>query len=321
MRPLSLLTFFLFGLLLACTENVPSSKPEAKALDDYAFDKITDRVYVIHGPNELPNPANRGFMNNPGVVLTDKGVVIIDPGSTTAVGKMLLSKIKGLSNEPVIAVFNTHHHGDHWLANSAIKAAHPKAIIYAHPKMKQRAANTGEDWIKLMQRMTENKAGDIQARIPDISVDGEESLKLGDITFRFYHSGTAHTDNDIMIELVEPGVIFLGDNVLHQRIGRMDDGNFTGNIKAIDIALASEAKFFIPGHGPSGGPEVAKAYRDYLATLYQTVAEEYEKDKIDFEMKPDVVKQLSAYHAWTGFDDEVGRHVARAYLQVEAEAF
>ena len=40
-------------------------------LDSYQADKISDHVYVIHGPTELPNETNEGFMNNPAFVLTE----------------------------------------------------------------------------------------------------------------------------------------------------------------------------------------------------------------------------------------------------------
>ena len=28
--------------------------------------QLTETVHVIFGPNQLPNPVNKGFMNNPG---------------------------------------------------------------------------------------------------------------------------------------------------------------------------------------------------------------------------------------------------------------
>ena len=53
--------------LLACS---PAKAPPIAT--DYPLAKITERVYVLHGPNEMPNKQNQGFMNNPGFVLTKK---------------------------------------------------------------------------------------------------------------------------------------------------------------------------------------------------------------------------------------------------------
>ena len=48
------------------------------------------------------------------------GVILVDPGSTYQVGKQVLAEIKKVTTKPVVAVFNTHIHGDHWLGNQAI---------------------------------------------------------------------------------------------------------------------------------------------------------------------------------------------------------
>ncbi|MEK7304327.1 MAG: MBL fold metallo-hydrolase, partial [Pseudomonadota bacterium] len=125
--------------LLALTVMLSACDRKAPAIQaDFPLTKLTERVYVIHGPNEIPNKANQGFMNNPGFVLTRKGVVVIDPGSSVQVGDMLLKKIASVTKDPIIAVFNTHIHGDHWLGNDAIHRAYPKAVIYAHPKMMEK---------------------------------------------------------------------------------------------------------------------------------------------------------------------------------------
>ena len=62
--------------------------------DQFKADKITDNVYVIHGPIEFPNAINRGFMNNPAFIVAEKSVVVIDPGSTYEVGEMVMRLIK-----------------------------------------------------------------------------------------------------------------------------------------------------------------------------------------------------------------------------------
>jgi hypothetical protein len=41
----------------------------SQSSEKYRFDKIADNVYVIHGPLDEPNPENRGFMNNPGLIV------------------------------------------------------------------------------------------------------------------------------------------------------------------------------------------------------------------------------------------------------------
>lgn len=289
---------------------------------EFAAKPISERVYVVHGPLALPNKENAGFINNPGFVVTSRGVVIIDPGSSRAIGERLLAAIGRVTQQPVIAVFNTHVHGDHWLGNDAIRRAHPQAVIYAHPRMRDAINNgAGESWIALFEQMTEGAIKETTVVPPDMAVDDGEIVKLGDRRFRIHHTGIAHTDGDIMVEVLEEGVLFLGDNAFAERMPRLDDGHFNGNIAALDAALKTSARHFVPGHGRTGGPEVARNYRDMLSRLYASVEKHYEQGLSDYEMKPKVAEDLAAYRGWSGFDEALGRLVSLAYLQVEAEAF
>ncbi len=312
-----LLAFGFLGLLLlaACSRSAPPIQT------DYPVSRISERVYVIHGPNEMPNRENQTFMNNPGFVLTHQGVVVIDPGSSLRVGELVLKKIAGVTNDPVVAVFNTHIHGDHWLGNDAVRRAFPKAVIYAHPKMKDKAPGEGLNWINLMNQLSEGGAKGTEVVVPNLGIDHDETLALGGVHFRIHHNGKAHTDGDIMVEVVEEQVMFLGDNAIVGRVGRMDDGDFKGNVAALELALKAGTRHFVPGHGPSNGRAVAEGYRDYLRALYGSVKKYYGQGLSDFDMKPKVAADLSKFQAWKDFEDQLGRHVSLAYLQAEAEAF
>jgi glyoxylase-like metal-dependent hydrolase (beta-lactamase superfamily II) len=84
---------------------------------DWPLERITDKIYAIYGPFDLPNPENRGFRNTAVIVLTTDGVVVFDPGGSAWAGERIAEKIKTLTDEPIVAVFNSHVHGDHWLGN------------------------------------------------------------------------------------------------------------------------------------------------------------------------------------------------------------
>ena len=306
----------LTAFLAACDRKAPAIQT------DFPLTQLTERVYVIHGPNEIPNKTNQGFMNNPGFVLVRKGVVVIDPGSSVQVGDMLLKKIASVTKDPVIAVFNTHIHGDHWLGNDAIHRAYPKAVIYAHPKMMEKTKGEGANWIRLMNQLTDDGIKGTKAVAPGFGVENNETLALGGLHFRIYHTGVAHTDGDIMIEVVEEGVIFLGDNVLNKRIAANfpERGNIQGQIAAIDLALKSKATHFIPGHGTSGGREIALTQQTLLKLLRASVKKYYDQGLSDFEMKDKVMRDLDTYKDYYDFDN-LGRVINAAYLQIETESF
>ena len=137
------------------------------------------------------------------------------------------------------------------------------------------------------------------------------------MTFRIYAPENAHSKTDIMIEAVEDSVIFTGDNVFNQTVGRLVDGSFAGNIAACDKIIAVKAKHYVPGHGPTGDVRVVQQFRDYLATLYGTVKQQYALGKADFEMKDFVVAKLKPYQNWNRFTMEIGPLISQAVLEVE----
>jgi len=311
MKFISALIFLLFSTALFASE-----------ISGYTAKKLANNTYVIHGPLEYPNKKNKGFMNNPGFVITQSGVVVIDPGSSVQTGRMVLNQIKTFTNKPVTHVLNTHIHGDHWLGNQAFSEAYPNVIIMAHPEMIKRAkSGAAEQWVSLMSKSTGGATNGTRAVIPSKSVDDKYFLKTGGIQFRIHAPKKAHSFTDIMIEVVEKSVVFVGDNALYKRMPRMDDATFKGNAIACQIAINLEAKVYVPGHGVSGGKEVVIPFMNYLNIIYSEVAKNYEAGMTDFEMKPNVLLKLKDYANWAGFHDEVGKHISLAVLEYERDSF
>jgi len=325
---------YLFPLLLLTTLAACSPSDETaavnkdarppKQVDDFpfVFDQISDNGWVMHGPRELPNPENKGFMNNPGIIKTSAGLVIIDPGSTVQVGENVLNKVKLVSDQAIVAVFNTHVHGDHWLANQSIKAAYPDVKIYGHQNMLEEIVNgAGDNWVELMDNMTEGASKGTKVVAPDNAVNSDDIIKIGNTQFKIHHYGVAHTKTDIMIEVVEESIVFLGDNVLAKRIPRMTDGTFQGSISSINKILETNAKTYVPGHGPTGNSEMVKDYLNYLTLIYQAAQKTFEEDLDSSDVIAITKETTAAYKDWYGYDDLLGPQGAQAYSEVEEAEF
>lgn len=308
--------FILCLLLLSFACNASTDREIKK---DYPLVKLSQHIYIIYAALGEPTPENQGFRANAVFVVGKDGVVVIDPGTSVYVGRMILKKIRSVTKKPVIAVFNSHAHGDHWLGNQAFKELNPKIAIYAHAKMKELAENgEGERWIKLFNNATDNATEGTVAVVPNKIVKDGDVIKLVGLTFKVHHTGAAHSDNDIMLQIPEDDAIYTGDIVRDGLVG-ISNSSFKGNIIAIDRALHSGAKLFIPGHGKANDKRIAQAYRDFMVTLRDVVAQNYQDGLSDFEIKPKVVKALAKYQQWTSFKDNIGRLVSLAYLEVEAE--
>ncbi|MDR3390618.1 MAG: MBL fold metallo-hydrolase [Sulfuriferula sp.] len=305
--------------LIAALLLPASSYADDNPVRDYPAQKIAAHTYVIHGPLGQPSVENQGFMNNPGFVITKDGVVVIDPGSSLEAGRMVLRQIAKHTSLPVIDVFDTHIHGDHWLGNQAIIEAYPNAKLLAHPQMIREAQEGGAaTWIAQMNTLTNNYTASTQAVIPTIPVVDEQSIQIGDMHFHIYAPENAHSGTDIMIEVVEESVLFTGDNVLNNYIGRLDDGTFKGSIAACNRAIGLHDKHYVPGHGQTGSVAIVRRYRDYLSTLYAAVKEQYDAGKSDFEMKDAVAAKLQKFRNLPGFTEQLGKHISLAVLEIEA---
>ena len=310
----------------ASSQQTSGAEAETAAVKNndfpFTFEQVTDNTWVMHGPRELPNPQNKGFMNNPGIVKTSAGLVMVDPGSTVHIGKNVLAEVKKVSDQPIVAIFNTHIHGDHWLANQAIKAAYPDVKIYGHPEMLVEIENgEGENWVNTMNTLTEGASLGTEVVAPDLTVDNTDVIKVGDTQFKIHHYGIAHTKTDIMIEVVESSVIFLGDNVLSLRIPRTSDGTFQGNISTIKTILESDINTYVPGHGPTGDKAMVETYLNYLVQVYEAAQKAF-KDDLDSSDVLEITKETTAaYKDWNGYSDLLGPQGAQAYNEVEEAEF
>jgi glyoxylase-like metal-dependent hydrolase (beta-lactamase superfamily II) len=306
------------GLVAMLSMSASAGTP----VPDQAAEKISDHVYVIHGPTSFPNPENLGFMNNPAIVISDDAVVILDPGSSLESGRMVLRQVAKLTDKPVTHVINSHIHGDHWLGNQAIREKYPQSRLYAHPEMIKRAKESeARAWVERMETLTEGATTGTEALIPENALENGQEFKLNGLTLRIHIVPAAHSYTDAMTEVVEDALLYTGDNVTYMRLPRFDDGTFRGSIAACDHALALKMKHYVPGHGPSGGPEVIESFRTYTRTLYESAAELYEEGMADFEMKDQISAKLTAFHNWSGYDEFLGKTISLAIIEAEKASF
>jgi len=308
-------------LLLCLTLSTLSNAWTIEGRGDFSPEKLNQNVFVIHGPLDEPNQQNQGFMNNPGIIIGKQGVIIIDPGSAYSVGKKVIKEVEKITQKPIIAVFNTHVHGDHWLGNQAIIEKYPNAKIYAHPQMIIEAKNgEGDHWVALMTTLTNGLTKDTIATYPTEVTQHLQVIRLGSEQFRIHNPTiTAHTNTDIMIEHINSKTLFLGDNGLVHRMGRFDNtSNMHNNIKVLQYATDLGLDYYVPGHGKSGDANHAvKPFLDYLLIVQKEVKKGYEEDLADYEIKPIADKALMAYRNWHGYKSNMGKHIGKMLREIE----
>ncbi len=288
---------------------------------EYHFEKLIKNVYIMYGPLEEPNAKNKGFMNNPVAIIDKKGIIIIDPGGSLIAGRMVLRELEKISKKPVIAVFNTHIHGDHWLGNGAIKEKYPKAVIYADPLMIKRAKNgEGEKWVKIMNKLTNNVTKDTKAVYPTNSAANLQKIKISNQVFIIHHfKPIAHTNTDILIEHKNSNTMLMGDTSMIKRMGDFRGvSSIYGNIDVLKYALKQKMSIYIPGHGQAGSAKIAiLPYLNYLTKLEQITKQGYKNELEDYQVKKIAIKKLDSYKNWHGFSKNIGAQVIKMYAEIE----
>ena len=291
-------------------------------VDAYPARQVAENTWVIHGPLEMPNPENQGFMNNPAFIITEKSVIVFDPGASHQIGEGVLKQIRSQTENPVTHIFISHVHGDHWLGNAAFKNAFPDVKIYAHPEM-IRMANAGEaeSWVSLMETMTEGATAGTLAVIPALALKDGQEIIVDNMTIRAHLNDWAHTKTDAMFVAVEEKVLFTGDNVTNGRIARMNDGSFRGNRDVVAAAMSYPVDIVVPGHGETGDKTVLEQFHTYINTVYSEAERLMDEGMDPFEMKAIIAGKVVAFKGWGGFDDELGKHISLAALEAEQAAF
>jgi len=316
MDPATVYLRLVFMALLLCINGLASAALDWSHVNPR---QLGPRTWVVeHGPHEEPKSDSHGFHNNPGFVVTDDGIVVIDTGSSVEIGRMLLTKIAEVSDKPVTHVFTTHFHGDHWLGNQAIVEAYPNVHTIAHPEA-IRLLGAGEDafWVQRFSELLGDDFAGTRAVIP-ASAASEGELTIGGVRFDILLFDKAHTATDLMVYVRNDGVLFTGDVVNNAHCSFMGHGNFHGAIEATRKAASLRPSHVVAGHGKSGGAELVDRYDAFYAALVAKVQHHYDAGLEDYEMKPLVMKELQEYRNWHNFDVQLGPYISQVILEIES---
>ncbi|MDI9332060.1 MAG: MBL fold metallo-hydrolase [Alphaproteobacteria bacterium] len=295
-------------------------------MPDIAPVQVSSRVWVIHAADGFPTPENKGMMSNVTFVTTSTGVIILDSGSSLQIGEMAIRMIRRITPQPVVAVFNSHFHGDHWLGNHAFaKHFGPQLPIYALPQtIEQIKGIEGNAWRTLMERWTNQSTVGTQVVAPNRAVSHGQRIQFGDVELCMHYYGQAHTHADLCVQVVPDSVTHVGDIAMGNRIANIDDGSYRGTLNYY-AALKQQAgqQLWVPGHGLSSA-DLLDSYGTFMAAIYDNCLQAVKDGASEDEAKARVLKDPRvARRAKTmqGFDANIGKYVSLAYLEAEKEAF
>ena len=197
-----------------------------------------------------------GAGGNVTVFAADHGLILVDDknaGQANFDG--LVAAVLSVSDLPVMAVFNTHHHGDHIGNNDRFLDA--KVMVVGNENMPAELARGAA-------------AGATPPASPNVLFSQDFSLILAGGRVDAHHYGPGHTADDTIVYFPTGKIVAAGDllNGGTPTIDYAGGANLGGWIASLDQVLKLDFDLAIPGHGdkPMSRADVI-AFRAKMATF------------------------------------------------------
>lgn len=280
-------------------------------------EKLAEGVYALVGPLTNRNEVNLGNNANFGVIVTDAGVVLIDPGATVKGAKMIHAAIGKLTDKPVKWVINSGGQDHRWLGNHYFKTR-GATVIASEKAVADQQARLQSQLNRLSGLMGDEELQDISPVHADETFTDEKVLTIGNKRIEIYHAGHAHTPGDSFIWLPDDKIVFTGDIVYMDRM--LGIGAMSKHLEWINTfeAMAKlQPQIVVPGHGQPADLEKAKqdSY-DYLVFIRNAVMEFMDEGN----GMEDISKiDQSRFSYLDNYESLKGRNAQRVFEELEWE--
>jgi glyoxylase-like metal-dependent hydrolase (beta-lactamase superfamily II) len=307
--------FVIFMLLFAGPVLADDCPP---ASVDMTLKRVSEHVYFVQG---VPGTAtdNEGFISNAGVIVTGAGVVVFDALGTPALSRLLLEKIRMVTDEPVVRVIVSHYHADHIYGLQVFEDLNAEILAPAGSE-KYLASDSARERLE-ERRFTLDPWVNDRTRLvfPDQYLGEGKQFRLGDVEFVITVVGNAHSDGDLTMYVEPDRVLFSGDIIFEGRVPFLGDSNTRRWVRILERMEKEQLVALVPGHGgvadkPNEAISLTRRYLVYLREKmgeavreFVPFSEAYEEiDWSDFEKLP-------------AFAAANRRNAYQVYLSMEAE--
>ena len=183
-----------------------------------------------------------GGGGNSGVIVGDKGVIVIDAKTSAAGGKELLEDVAKITPKPVVAVIETHSDGDHVNGLASFPMG-LRIIAHENNKKEQEAALAAGGGM-----------APPKDHLPtEVVTKNKEEVTIEGVKLELLHWAPAHTSGDLVIYLPKEKIVFGGDILaLNQPVALIHlekHGSSAGWITSVKGMIALDSNVYVPGHG------------------------------------------------------------------------
>ncbi|WP_410604783.1 MBL fold metallo-hydrolase [Amycolatopsis sp. lyj-90] len=270
---------------------------------------LGDLVQIENGVYVFSQPDWGWGLNNSGVIVSGDTALLVDTCFTERRTNRLREEIRRVSTSPVKYVVNTHHHGDHTFGNYQF----PEATIVGHPYCREKILSEGLDVVPYFGAVD---FGDIRISPPTLCSDARSTILLGEVTVEVIPVAPAHTLGDVVVWLPQQRVLFAGDVALNGSTPVITDGSLAGSRLALGILRSLKPRLVVPGHGPTGGPEIFDAVAGYFDLVESAARRGYTRGLTPLEAAR--ATTLGEYAEWSDSERLVA-NIARTYSELRGE--
>jgi len=206
-----------------------------------------------------------GIFANAYVLETGRGVIVVDATLTVTDGRRLRALVDSTS-KPLLAVFITHGHPDHYNGLTELVSGRPPAPIYATPGV-DRVIREWDDRKEKQWKGLFKEEWPAVRTFPNRTVADGETVTVDGVSFTAHDLGPGESHHDAywIARDGQETYVFIGDLVFNDEHSYVSDGHTTewlASLERVRRPLAGGRLY--PGHGPAGGSELLDKQRRYL---------------------------------------------------------
>ncbi len=251
---------------------------------EFEFEKLAPGVWTAIRPDSSRFPV----MGNATFVIGETGVLVFDGGGVPGMADQVIEKIKSLTDLPVSHVVISHWHGDHNFGVFRFEEEYDQVTYIAHEFTTRAMDSHKIDYILNYPTFVEKRLPAFKEQVesgknsdgsdlsdgdrayyqrmiddaplidkeykavrlvePDISIDGNLTLHLGDRQVEIHSIGHGNTEGDLIMWLPDERIVAAGDLIVAPspyafNVPPRAWAQTLKNLNALDY------KYLVPGHG------------------------------------------------------------------------
>ena len=310
-------------LTLAAEAELMGGPIPAGTAETSKIDQVAPDVYFHEGSMA----DNADAVCNNGWIMFEDYVLVID-ANFPAGARLIISKIRSLTDKPIRFAFDTHHHGDHaygnqiFVDNGGVPVAHTGVVeemrryetgYYGGKPGRWEEAATGRSDLKTTR-----------LRPPSVLFSKDLIFDDGKHRVELMHLGVAHTHGDAVAWLPHERILFTGDVCVNGPYNFVGDGDVGQWIGTLEAAKKLGASTVCTGHGPRSVAAVLDDQQAFFKALREQVgavmaAKPPAEAKTQIESVRATLKanpQIARYVGPAGKDDSLTPQIQKVYEEL-----